>query len=96
MRTAVANRSAVEAVKSGDLGAAERDLRAILAQGGRRSFVHHNLGIVLQQRGRHADALTEFRAAARLDPAFGAARLLAGTSLLALGRPREAGERSSD
>jgi tetratricopeptide (TPR) repeat protein len=32
----------------------------------------------------------EFRAASRLDPSFGPARLLAGTSLLTLGRPREA------
>jgi Flp pilus assembly protein TadD len=80
----------VAALKAGDLDTAERTLRAVVAGGGDRSFVHHNLGIVLDQRGRHDAALVEFRAAARLDPTFGPARLLAGSSLLALGRPREA------
>ena len=46
--------------------------------------------IVLQQRGQHAAALAEFRVASRQDPKFGPARLLAGASLLALGRPAEA------
>ena len=80
----------VSALKSGDLNGAEQVFRDVLKQGGERSFVHHNLGIVLQQRGRHADALAQFQAAARLDPAFGPARLLAGVSLLALDRPAEA------
>ena len=62
----------------------------MLAGGGNRAFVHHNLGIVLQQRGRHAEALVEFRAAIALDPAFGPAHLLAGSSLLALGRTSDA------
>ncbi|MDQ3070367.1 MAG: tetratricopeptide repeat protein, partial [Acidobacteriota bacterium] len=62
----------------------------VIRDGGDRAFVRHNLGIVLQQRGRHADALVEFRAASRLDPAFGPAHLLAGTSLLALGQARAA------
>jgi predicted Zn-dependent protease len=81
---------AVAALKAGDVDAAERALRDVIARGGDRAFVRHNLGIVQQQRGRHAEALVEFRAAARLDPAFGPARLLAGSSLLALGRAREA------
>jgi tetratricopeptide (TPR) repeat protein len=80
----------VAALKRGDLDGAEGAFRDVLAGGGERAFVHHNLGIVLQQRGRHADALIEFRAAARLDPSFGPARLLGGVSLLALGRAREA------
>lgn len=80
----------VSALKAGQLGAAERAFRDVLQGGGNRAFVHHNLGIVLQQRDRHAEALAEFRAAAALDPAFGPARLLAGGSLLALGRAREA------
>ncbi len=77
----------VAALKSGDLDSAEHALRAVLAAGGDRVFVHHNLGIVLDQRGRHEAALAEFRAASKLDPAFGPSRLLAGSSLLALGRP---------
>ena len=80
----------VTALKSGDLKTAERAFRDVVANGGERPFVHHNLGIVLQQRGEHQAALAEFRAAERLDPAFGPAWLLAGVSLLALGRPRDA------
>lgn len=80
----------VAALTSGRLDAAETAFRAVLQAGGDRAFVRHNLGIVLQRRGRHADAVTQFRAAARLDPAFGPARLLAGTSLLALGDARAA------
>jgi len=80
----------VEALKAGQLDAAEAAFRDVLARGGDRAFVHHNLGIVHQQRNQHVEALAEFRAAARLDPAFGPARLLAGSSLLALGRPAEA------
>jgi predicted Zn-dependent protease len=81
----------IDALKAGNLDAAETAFRDVLrGGGGDRAFVHHNLGIVLQQRGRDAEALVEFRAARRLDPSFGPARLLAGTSLLALGRPKEA------
>ncbi len=79
--------SGVAAIKAGRLDEAERAFREVLSQGGNRAFVHHNLGIVLQQRGRHREALIEFRAALALDPSFGAARLLAGTSLLALEQP---------
>ena len=80
----------VEALKAGQLDRAEAAFRDVLARGGARAFVHHNLGIVHQQRNQHVEALAEFRTAARLDPAFGPARLLAGTSLLALGRAEEA------
>jgi len=80
----------VQALKAGQLDLAEAAFRDVLTRGGDRAFVHHNLGIVHQQRNRHVEALAEFRAAARLDPAFGPARLLAGSSLLALGRAEEA------
>jgi tetratricopeptide (TPR) repeat protein len=80
----------VAAVKAGDADAAERAFRDVLGQGGDRAFVRHNLGIVLQQRGRHVDALAQFQVASRLDPSFGPARLLAGVSLLALNRNAEA------
>lgn len=82
--------SGVAAIKAGRLDEAERAFRDVLSQGGNRAFVHHNLGIVLQQRGRHREALVEFRAALALDPSFGAARLLAGTSRLALQQPAAA------
>jgi tetratricopeptide (TPR) repeat protein len=72
------------------LDAAEAAFRDVIRAGGDRAFVRHNLGIVLQRRGRHQDALVEFRAASRLDPSFGPSYLLAGASLLALGQPRTA------
>jgi tetratricopeptide (TPR) repeat protein len=81
---------AVANLKAGELEAAEGAFRDVLSAGGERAFVHHNLGLVLRERGRHADALAEFRAASKLDPAFGPARLLAGTTLLVLARVREA------
>jgi Tfp pilus assembly protein PilF len=77
-------------LKAGQLDAAEAAFRDVLRAGAERGFVHHNLGIVLEQRGRDAEAVVHFRAAARLDPSYGPARLLAGTSLLALARVREA------
>jgi tetratricopeptide (TPR) repeat protein len=75
---------------AGRLDAAEAAFRAVISGGGDRAFVHHNLGIVLQRRGRHADALVEFRAASRLDPSFGPSHLLEGASLLTLDQPRTA------
>jgi tetratricopeptide (TPR) repeat protein len=80
----------VAALKVGDLDGADQAFRDVLRKGGERGFVHHNLGIVLQQRARHSDALIEFQTASRLDPSFGPARLLAGVSLLALDRAAEA------
>jgi predicted Zn-dependent protease len=80
----------VEALKGGRLDEAETAFREVLRTGGQAAFVHHNLGVVLQQQRRDADALAEFRAAIRLDSTYGPSHLLAGTSLLALKRPREA------
>jgi tetratricopeptide (TPR) repeat protein len=80
----------VEALKAGHLERAEAAFKDVLSKGGIRAFVHHNLGIVYQRRNDHVAALAQFRAAARLDPKFGPARLLAGTSLLALGRADDA------
>ncbi len=77
-------------LKAGKLDAAEAAFRDVLRSGGDRSFVHHNLGLVLSERRRDADALAEFRAAAKLDPSYGPSRLLAGTSLIALQQYREA------
>jgi Tfp pilus assembly protein PilF len=80
----------VTALQGGSLGEAEAAFRAVLREGGDRAFVHHNLGIVLQQRGQHTAAIAEFHRASALDPAFGPARLLAGSSLIALGRSADA------
>jgi tetratricopeptide (TPR) repeat protein len=78
------------ALEAGRLDEAETAFRAVLAGGGDRSFVHHNLGIVLQRRGRHEAALAEFQIATKQEPSYGPAHLLAGASLLALGRPAQA------
>ena len=43
----------VAALKGANLDDAEAAFRDVLQKGGDRGFVHHNLGIVLQQRGRH-------------------------------------------
>ena len=80
----------VAALQRGSLDEAERAFRAVLRDGGARAFVHHNLGIVLQRRGQHTSAVAEFHRASALDPAFGPARLLAGSSLIALGRLADA------
>jgi tetratricopeptide (TPR) repeat protein len=80
----------VAALRGGSLDEAEAAFRAVLRDGGARAFVHHNLGIVLQRRGRHAAAVAELHRASALDPAFGPSRLLAGASTIALGRPADA------
>jgi len=77
-------------LKAGRLDAAETAFRDILRAGGERAFVHHNLGLVLRERARVADALIQFQTASKLDPSFGPAHLLSGTCLIALGRYREA------
>ncbi len=81
---------AIADLRAGQLDAAETSFRGILRDGGDVAPVHHNLAIVLQQRGRHEQALVEFDAASRIDPSYGPARLLASTSLVALGRYRDA------
>jgi tetratricopeptide (TPR) repeat protein len=80
----------VRALKAGRLDEAESAFRGVLARGGNLAYVHNNLGIVHQERGRHAKAITEFREAIRLDPTYVAPRILLGASLLALGRLSEA------
>src|SRR5215475_2586836 len=75
----------VTALKAGALDQAEAAFRDVLRGGGNTAFVHRNLAIVLQSRGHHEEAVAEFRTALKLDPSFAPARLLEGTSLLALG-----------
>jgi tetratricopeptide (TPR) repeat protein len=80
----------VEALKAGRLSEAEAAFRLVLKQGGQEPYVHNNLAIVYQQQGRHREAVAECREAIRLDPAYGAPRVVLGGSLLALGRVAEA------
>ena len=80
----------VQAMKSGRLDEADAAFRNVLQQGGDFAFVHHNLALVLQQGGKHEQAIAECRTALTLDPAFAPSRIVLGSSLLALGRFGEA------
>jgi len=80
----------VRALKAGKLDEAEKAFRGVLAKDPSSAPVHNNLGIVLQERRRHEQAIAEFREASRLDPRYVAPRILAGASLLALGQVSEA------
>jgi tetratricopeptide (TPR) repeat protein len=80
----------IEAQKTGDLDGAEGLFKTLLDQGGNLSPVHNALGNVYQLKGLHEKALVEFGASGRLDPADPVHHSLAGASLMALGRSREA------
>ncbi len=80
----------VRALKAGKLDDAEKAFRGVLARDPTSAPVHNNLGIVLQERRQHEQAVAEFREAARLDPRYVAPRILLGASLLALGQVGEA------
>jgi superkiller protein 3 len=80
----------VEALKKGDLDTAERDFIKVLEQGGKVAFVYNNLGAVYQQRRQYEKALSQLREAIRLDPGYAAPHVLAGASLMALGKIPEA------
>jgi tetratricopeptide (TPR) repeat protein len=80
----------VEALKSGDLDTAEQIFSSALRKGIRHPLVYHNLGVIAQQRGKHAEAVAWFREALSLQPDFGPSHLLLGSSLLALKKSVEA------
>jgi len=80
----------VAALKSGDLDGAEKIFSEALQQGIKHPLVYHNLGIIAQQRGQPLKAVTRFRQALGLEPGFGPAHLLLGSSLLELKRNAEA------
>ena len=80
----------VQAEKAGQLDAAEKAFLAVLEQGGKQAFVYNNLGIVYRERGDNERALVPFREAIRLNARYAAPRVLMGSSLLALGRVKEA------
>jgi tetratricopeptide (TPR) repeat protein len=83
-------RRGVAALRAADWAAAEQAFGQVLEQGGKRIFVHHNLGIAYQEQGKHEAAVEQFRAAIRLKPEDVPPRLLLGKSLLALQRIDEA------
>ncbi len=65
------NSIALVLLAQGELDAAEAELRAAqrvldAAGHGERAMVTHNLGLIAQRRGRHAEALAAFAVAARL------------------------------
>ena len=80
----------VQALRTGQLDAAQAAFQRVLDQGGRVAYVHNNLGLVYQERGQHKAAVTQFREAIRLDPGYAAPRLALGSSLLALDQVAEA------
>lgn len=80
----------VQAEKAGRLDEAEKSFFAVIEQGGKKAFVYNNLGIVYRDRGDDQRALAQFHEAVRLDATYAAPRVLMGSSLLALGRVKEA------
>jgi tetratricopeptide (TPR) repeat protein len=80
----------IEDLKTGNLDAAERVFSEALRQGVKHPLVFHNLGVIAQMRGQNQEAVTRFREALALQPNYGPARLLLGSSLLALGKNAEA------
>jgi protein O-GlcNAc transferase len=80
----------VEALKSGDLDAADKVFSDVLRRGVKHPLVFHNLGVIAQQRGNHEQAVARFRQALALQPDYGPSHLLLGSSLLALRRNSEA------
>jgi tetratricopeptide (TPR) repeat protein len=83
-------REGVAAQKAGRLDEAEKAFQKVLQGGGKLAFVYNNLGIVYQQKRRHAQAVAQFREAIRLDPGYTAPRILLGASLLSEGKISEA------
>jgi Flp pilus assembly protein TadD len=80
----------VTALKAGDVDSAERVFSEALRLGMKTPLVYHNLGIIAQQRGEHANAIANFRKVIQLQPAYGPAHLLLGVSLAALDKNDEA------
>jgi tetratricopeptide (TPR) repeat protein len=76
--------------RKGDAAAAEPLYRAILAGQPDHDEAAHNLGLLLAQRGAHAEALTQFQTALKSQPRVGQYWLSYADALLATGHPREA------
>lgn len=83
----------VEALKSNQPDEAEKLFQQALRQkptGELLALIHHNLGVIRQQRGAHAEAAAEFRLALQAQPVFGQSHLQLGISFLALNKNIEA------
>jgi tetratricopeptide (TPR) repeat protein len=80
----------IEALKAGHLDTAEKIFKEALGRGVRKPLVLHNLGVIAQERGDHQLAVRRFREVISLQPDYGPARLLLGSSLLALGKNQAA------
>ncbi len=80
----------IEAQKIGDLERAENTFKKLIDQGARFPQLYNALGNVYQLRGAHEQALEAFKESERLDPKDPDHHSLAGVSLLALDKPREA------
>ena len=74
----------------GDLAAAEKRLRAALAQAPQSAQLHDELGIVLARQRRYPEALRLFERALQLDPALPHTRRRVADVLTACGRGAEA------
>jgi tetratricopeptide (TPR) repeat protein len=73
-----------------EFAAAERRLRAALAQTPRSASLHDELGIVLVRQQRYPEALQLFERALQLDPALPHTRRRLADALMACGRGAEA------
>jgi Flp pilus assembly protein TadD len=80
----------IEALKSGDLDTAEQIFREAQRSGVQSPMLFHNLGVIAQQRGKHVEAVRDFRQAIHLEPGYAPSHLLLGVSLMALGKNAEA------
>ncbi len=81
---------ALEHHRAGNLDAAERLYREILAHESRQADAWHLLGLVCHARGRHADAIQHIERAIALDGAQASFHNHLGEALLAAGRLTEA------
>src|SRR5215472_10247319 len=82
--------SGVEALRAGNLDAAEKVFSAAIQQGVKHPLIYHNLGVIAQERGNHNLAVTRFRQAIQLQSNYGPSHLLLGVSLRALGNHKGA------
>jgi tetratricopeptide (TPR) repeat protein len=60
----------VRHIWNGDLDRAERDLRRAVAIDNTNAEAHDDLGVVLAQQGKHAEAIEHFQAATLHDPGY--------------------------
>ena len=81
---------AVALQERGDALAAEPLYRAVLAEQPTNGEASHGLGLLLAQRGDHAQSLSLFQAALQFQPRIAQYWLSYASALLAKGHPREA------